>query len=180
MDPFAVDTDLAMGGFEKAAQNIEERRFGATGWTDEADEFAALHFDVDVFENPHRLARPIAWEGHPQVANRNDRGGCSLWIGDAHSLKSLRKSRSSVAEARLSSRRVAPTNFVEFFQTPDEQVESEADDADENHAGDNQIVAFAGIAGIDDEETESGVDGNHFGCDNDEPGDAEGDAQSSN
>ena len=56
-------------------------------------------------------------------------------------------------------------------------VEREADDADEEHAGDDEVVALARVARVDDEVAEPGVDGDHLGGHDDEPRDAERDPQ---
>ena len=56
-------------------------------------------------------------------------------------------------------------------------VEDETDDADEEHAGHDEIVALARVARVDDEVAEARVDGDHLGGDDDDPRDAERDPQ---
>ncbi len=71
---------------------------------------------------------------------------------------------------------ITPADFVEFFQLAHEQIEHQADEADHHHAGDDEVVAFAGVARVNDEIAEAGVDGDHLGGHHDQPRDAERDA----
>src|SRR3954463_15256728 len=71
---------------------------------------------------------------------------------------------------------VCPAKLAEFFQTPDARVQEQADDPDDEHAGDDQVVASAGVARVDDEVTEARIHRDHPGRHDDEPRDAERDA----
>src|ERR1700682_562685 len=75
---------------------------------------------------------------------------------------------------------IPPTHLVEFFQLPHEKIEDQTDEADHDHAGDDEVVAFSGIARVDNQITETAVDRDHFGGHNHEPGDAQRDANSGN
>ncbi len=72
---------------------------------------------------------------------------------------------------------VAPAHLVEGFQPANEEVEHEADEADHDHAGHDEVVAFAGVARVDDEIAEAAVDRDHLGRHHDQPGDPERDAE---
>ena len=48
--------------------------------------------------------------------------------------------------------------------------------SDDDHAGDDQIVAVAGVARINDQITQTGAQRDHFRCDHDQPRHAEADA----
>src|SRR5438128_12590136 len=61
--------------------------------------------------------------------------------------------------------------------TPKQRVENEPENADDEHAGDNEVIALAGVASVDDEIAETGVDGDHLRGDEHHPGDAERHAQ---
>ena len=50
---------------------------------------------------------------------------------------------------------VPPTDLVDPFEATNEQVESQADQADHDHAGDDQVIALAGVAGVDDQVAET-------------------------
>ena len=70
-----------------------------------------------------------------------------------------------------------PADGFDFFEAAEGQVEDEADGSDEEHGGYDEVVTLAGVAGVDDEIAEAGVYGDHFGGDDDQPCDAERDAQ---
>ena len=55
-------------------------------------------------------------------------------------------------------------------------VEQQADEPDDDHAGDHQVVAVAGVARIDDQIAEARAQRDHLGRDHHQPGDAEADA----
>src|SRR6266516_1537453 len=74
--------------------------------------------------------------------------------------------------------RVSPTHLVEFFQLSDEQIQDETDESDHHHAGNDEVVAFAGVAGVDNQVTEAAVDRDHFRGNHHKPGHTEGDANS--
>ena len=113
--------------------------------------------EVDLLQDVDGGLRPVVGrEGHPEVADRD--------LG-----------RSFIVAA--GQRPVAPADLVERLQAADQPVEAEADQADHHHAGDDQVVALAGVAGVDDQVAEPRVDGDHLGRDDDQPGDAQGDAQ---
>src|SRR5579875_1154665 len=71
----------------------------------------------------------------------------------------------------------SPADGVDLLEAAEACIEQEPDDADEEDSGDDEVVTLAGVAGVDDEVAESGVHGNHLRGDDDQPGDAEGDAQ---
>src|ERR1019366_1434103 len=73
-----------------------------------------------------------------------------------------------------------PADGFDFFQAAEHQIESEANDANHDHGGDDKIVALAGIAGVDHQIAEAGIDSDHFGGNYDQPSDAERDAEAHN
>src|SRR6185437_4433799 len=66
-----------------------------------------------------------------------------------------------------------PTHGFEFFETPETEIEHEADEPDQHHCGDNEVIALAGIAGVTNQITEAGIDRDHFRRHHDQPGDTE-------
>src|SRR4030081_2250377 len=102
----------------------------------------------------------------------------STWISDFVIVSTFDIRASSFQSA--SALCVSPTHFVEFFQLPHEKIEDETDETDHDHAGDDEVVAFSGIARVDNQITEAAVDRDHFGGHDHEPGNAEGDANSGN
>ena len=72
---------------------------------------------------------------------------------------------------------VAPAHRLQPLEPPHRDVEQQADEADQHHARDDQVVALAGVARVDDQEAEARVDGDHLGRHHDQPGDAEREAQ---
>src|SRR5262245_16095687 len=73
--------------------------------------------------------------------------------------------------------RVPPADRWHSFQRSDTDVEQQPDDADHDHPGDDQIVAVAGVARVDDHEAEARVDRDHLGGDDDHPRNPERDSQ---
>src|SRR5258708_4089868 len=57
---------------------------------------------------------------------------------------------------------ITPANFVELFQLPQEHVEHEAYQSNHHHAGDDEVVALAGVARVNDEIAKAGTHGDHF------------------
>ena len=62
-----------------------------------------------------------------------------------------------------------------MLQRAHSYIQQQADEADDDHAGDDEIVAIAGVTRVDDQKAEAGVYGDHFRCDDDQPADTEGD-----
>src|SRR6185295_7683928 len=62
------------------------------------------------------------------------------------------------------------------LQQPHEAIEHQADEPDDDHAGNDQVITVAGIARIDDEITQARTQRDHLGGNYDQPGDAEADA----
>src|SRR6185437_5470294 len=57
--------DRAAGGFLQPAQHPEQRGFPGARSADDREEFAALDAEIDVFENPARLALKRKLEADP-------------------------------------------------------------------------------------------------------------------
>ncbi len=55
--------------------------------------------------------------------------------------------------------------------------QEQANDPDDDHAGDHEIVAIAGVPRINDQEPESGIDRDHLGGYYHQPGDTQRDPQ---
>ena len=64
-----------------------------------------------------------------------------------------------------------------FSRAAHADIEQQPDDADHHHARDHQVVAVAGVARVDDQESEPGVDRDHLRGHDHQPGDAERDPQ---
>ena len=47
-----VDSDATTGGFSDAAENLQQRALPGTVPADDADDFAAIDLEGDVFERP--------------------------------------------------------------------------------------------------------------------------------
>src|SRR5438874_9977478 len=62
-----------------------------------------------------------------------------------------------------------PADLLQGLQPPHEEVQQQADRADDDHARDHEVIPHTGIARIDDEIAESRVDPDHLGGDHDEP-----------
>src|SRR5262245_35084034 len=74
--------------------------------------------------------------------------------------------------------RIAPANPLDAFQPPHATVERQADHSDDDHAGDHQIVAIAGIARVHDHVAEAGTQRDHLRGDDDQPRNAQPDPHS--
>src|SRR5579863_34752 len=72
--------------------------------------------------------------------------------------------------------RIAPPDPPHTLQQAHQAVEREPNQADDDHAGDDQIVAVPGIAGVHDHVPESRVQGDHLRGHDDEPCNTESDA----
>src|SRR6478736_8410968 len=96
--------------------------------------------------SPGRMSKLMfsrTWTGCPAVLPGND----------------IQVSRTRMSGSALS---IAPAHFVEFFQPPHQQIENQTDASDQRHARDDEVVAFAGVARVDDEIAEPGVDRDHL------------------
>src|SRR4029079_2824704 len=71
--------------------------------------------------------------------------------------------------------RIPPADGLEAFQEAHDAVEHEPDQADDDHARDDQVVSVPGVPRVDDEIAEPGAERDHLRGDDDEPGDAEPD-----
>src|SRR5579863_10210715 len=67
---------------------------------------------------------------------------------------------------------IAPPHRAQAFQQAHQAIERQADEPDDHHAADHQIIAIAGIARVDDQVAEAGSERNHFGRDHHQPCDA--------
>src|SRR4029453_10858508 len=97
----------------------------------------------------------------------------------------LKLTRSSTGSGPLSERKVffiswttiltgiAPLHRLQPSQQPPQAVQQQPDQPDDDHGGDHQVIAVAGIARIDDEITQPGPESDHLGRDAEEPGAAE-------
>src|SRR5579859_5089047 len=70
---------------------------------------------------------------------------------------------------------IAPLDQSEALHESHDAIERETDQADDHHPADDQIVAVAGIARVDDEIAESGAKRDHLGRHDHEPGHTEAD-----
>ena len=86
-----------------------------------------------------------------------------------------REALRDVVDVDLSAHSATCTDF-EPFEQAHHAVEQQADQADDDHAGDHQVVAVAGVARVDDQVAEAGAQRDHLRRDHDQPGDAEADA----
>src|SRR5215471_5592384 len=64
---------------------------------------------------------------------------------------------------------IAPPDDFQALEQAHQPVEHQADQADDDHAGDDEVVAVAGVARVDDQVTEPGMQRDHLGGDDDEP-----------
>src|SRR5690349_2379414 len=71
---------------------------------------------------------------------------------------------------------IAPPDPTDPFQSPHDRIERQADEADDDHPGDDEVVAIPGVARIHDHVAESGVQGDHLGGYHDQPRDTQSDA----
>src|SRR4029434_9439819 len=65
---------------------------------------------------------------------------------------------------------IAPANPPDAFQPTHGTVERQADDADDDHAGDHQIIAITRVARVHDHVAEPRAQRDHLGGDDDQPG----------
>src|SRR5215813_5347065 len=72
--------------------------------------------------------------------------------------------------------RIAPPDPAHFLQQPHQPIERQTDQADDDHAGDHQIVAIPGVAGVHDHVAESRVQSDHFRGHDHQPRNAESNA----
>src|SRR6478736_3569682 len=85
----------------------------------------------------------------------------------------IQVSRTRISGSTLS---IAPAYFVKFFQPPHQQIENQTDAPDQRHARDDEVVTLSGIARVNDEIAEAGVDGDHLRRHDHEPCHAQCDA----
>src|ERR1043165_7826235 len=64
---------------------------------------------------------------------------------------------------------IAPPHGLEPFEQPHGVVEREADHADDDHPGDHQVVAVAGVARVHDEVAQARAQRDHLRRDDDQP-----------
>src|SRR6185312_7652524 len=81
--------------------------------------------------------------------------------------KLLLRSRTSILV------RIAPPDPPVSLQQAHQAIQRQSDQTDDDHSSDHQVVAIAGVAGVHDHVTQSGVQGDHFGCHDDQPCNAE-------
>src|SRR6266852_4066505 len=55
-----------------------------------------------------------------------------------------------------------PAHGLPALHPPYADIETQSDQPDEQHARHHQVVAFAGVARIDDQVAQSGIHGDHF------------------
>src|SRR6266545_2467897 len=129
---------------------------------------------------------PTMQTNSPSVTSRSTRS--STWICSPGRLpaKLIHRSRTETAARGacfsggfmrfVSAIRVTPAHFIELFELAHEHVQNQANQPDHHHARHDEIVALARIARVDDQIAESRVHRDHFRRDDDQPGDAQGDA----
>src|SRR5207244_10799368 len=71
----------------------------------------------------------------------------------------------------------APTKKFELLQLPDAGVQAKPDHANQEHPGDHQVVTLAGVARIDNQVSQAGIDRDHFRGHHHQPGHSQCDAQ---
>src|SRR5882757_4310979 len=71
-----------------------------------------------------------------------------------------------------------PANGFDPLQAAKKEVEAQSNESDQQHGRYDKVIPLAGVAGIDDEISQTGIHGNHLCCDNHQPCDAESDAKS--
>src|SRR5436190_9841851 len=71
--------------------------------------------------------------------------------------------------------RIPPADRLEAFEEPHDAVEQQPDQADDDHARDDEVVAVSGVPRVDDEIAESGAERDHLRRDDDEPCDTQAD-----
>ena len=65
----------------------------------------------------------------------------------------------------------APANGFELSHRAEEEIEAQTEDADQQHGCNDEIVSLARVARIDHKITETGIDGDHLGSNNNQPRD---------
>src|SRR5262245_54013079 len=73
---------------------------------------------------------------------------------------------------------IAPSHGLEPLEQAGDAVQKQSDHTDDDHAGNHEIVAVAGIAGVHDQVTQAGTQRDHLRGDDDQPGDAKADPHS--
>src|SRR3984885_12881705 len=58
--------------------------------------------------------------------------------------------------------RIAPPDRFQSLEQSHHAIQQQSNQPDDDHSGDHQIVAIAGVARIDDEKPESRAQGDHF------------------
>src|SRR5688500_12078082 len=71
---------------------------------------------------------------------------------------------------------IAPLYRIEPLEQARDAVEQQTDHSDDDHTGDDQVVAVAGVARVHDQVAEPGSERDHLCGDHDQPGDADADA----
>ena len=136
----------AGGGREESADHVQQRRLAAAGGPQDADELALADVEVQAVEDVGRLV--VGGEGHAQAFD-----------ADLRSAAGGSRRAGAGAAALLADhavlRRVAPAHRGQAVEAPDREVEQQSDDADQHHARDHQVVAVAGVAGVDDQEAQA-------------------------
>src|SRR5207342_2528217 len=72
--------------------------------------------------------------------------------------------------------RIAPPHVPHVLQLSHQHVQQQSDQANDDHAGDDEVVAVAGVARIDDQVAQSRAQRDHFRRHHHQPGNAEADA----
>src|SRR3954447_22854503 len=73
---------------------------------------------------------------------------------------------------------IAPLHGLHSLEQARGAVEQQPDHADDDHAGDYEVVAVASVARVHDQVSEAGAQRDHLGGDDDQPRDADADAHS--
>src|ERR1700710_446916 len=71
---------------------------------------------------------------------------------------------------------IAPLHCLESFEQAGDAVQQEPDQADDDHAGDDEVVAVSGVARVHDHVAQPRAQRDHLGRHDDQPGDAQPDA----
>src|SRR5215813_8500584 len=90
--------------------------------------------------------------------------------------------RSSQPQPKITSLRLRliaepPAHRSNFAQPPKADVEHQPDYPDHQHGSNHQVVTLAGVAGVDHQVAEAGIDSDHFSSHHHYPGDAQRNAQ---
>ena len=132
---------------KKTGDDIQQSGFPATARSDDANKLTRCDIGADIFQNVE-FASPGRLPEKDGIARNSVMKAMTM-------TKSLRRVFTFVLHFERLAPRVSPADCVEFFQLPNEQIQHEPDQADHDHAGDDKIVAFAGIARVNDEIAES-------------------------